>query len=128
MRSSKSRYCFLNAATIPVAIDTLSGCVSLSLAFFTIRFLSDETSSISAMALSRKGYCLIMFWRITSKAVRFSQTTSTFLRSDRAVAMMAVRVWLLPVPGGPWMTMLSFCASDRTTLCWLGSTWMGVEV
>jgi hypothetical protein len=40
------------------------------------------------------------------EAGRFSATNSTFLPRATSVAIRLAIVWLLPVPGGPWITRL----------------------
>ena len=41
-----------------------------------------------------------------SMAARFSATNSTLRPRATRVAIRLAMVWLLPVPGGPWMTRL----------------------
>ena len=50
----------------------------------------------------------------TSSAAFFSATNSTRLPSARALAMMLVMVWLLPVPGGPCSTKLAPAPESAT--------------
>ena len=51
-----------------------------------------------------------------SIAARFSATNSTLRPRATSAAMRLAMVWLLPVPGGPWMTRLRPATTEAMAL------------